>query len=262
MNKKAVRVLIGIIGTGMLITVCFFLLTQFVSHPFLKENAFTAKKDGTGTDEEETEWEQKKERYEQLPISFIDQHVLPYEENTKEIGQSFSLQVGNEVETAEGNKLVDYFLQCTINSAAFAKENVDTDAVYYRPGRDRVHFDAKYNILNEYSYVVVNVTLENTNDHSVEFYANSFYYELINPETGDRFPHDERHGSGELQGYKTRQDTWAYDKSYARVELAPGESYTCNLVYIEPDGDIEKGISYLKCWTSVDEESRFVRLSR
>lgn len=234
----------------MAATILWYLFTRVIKNPLLEENVLTA---GRTENTKKAEKAEESLSDQQIPRSAFDGFILPYKENIEKIGQPFSLQVGNGNE----NEYVEYTMQCCINAVEFTKQGIDTDAIYSleNMGDDCPQMDEDYNILDEHSYIVINMTMRNTEAETVWFYTNSFWYDSIDPKTNDRFPMN-----GELRGYKTRKDLPEYNKSYARVDLVPGEEFTCNLVYIASDENIYEKVPYLRCNLSIDEDTRFVRL--
>ncbi len=253
MQRKKGKIILLMIAAMMLIVTVFYVADRYVRNPFVKKNSAV----GTKTDKNHpTEDGMNTEETEELslPVSKTWNQVLPYEKNIEKIGQPFVVK--SEYEDAP---YLDTHMEICVNEARITKERVDTDALYYALDRYPIQVDEEKNILNNYNYVVVNITLRNLMETETEFYVNSFDYFSYNPQIEDL------EDMGELQGYKTLADPFVYDKSYARVLIPGGGEFTCNLVYLQKDESIEGKIPYLfysHTGMSVpyDDKARFVRL--
>ena len=247
--KKIGKVLFGIIVIGMLITIAYYLFSNVIDNPFVKNNALQT--DNKNQDVSDA----KKVSEEQLPVSANGAGILPYDKNTRGIKESFALLNGVD----------DSKLQCCVNDVSITKDAIDTDAAYYAEidNNNPVQFNADYNILNDFVYVSVNVTIVNEGDTKEEIYINNFRMVAIDPETEDS---GEIYYNGELRGYKTRSDELDYNKSYAKKELLPAEEFTSNLVFIQRESDVNNYIPYVKYSGSgvtnpeYDKECIYVRL--
>lgn len=249
MQKRFGRIILIVIGAAMVGTILFFMCSRFIDNPFKEKNVLTGQLEKGQANEDNVS---DTDAEEQMPYSQFA-GVLPYPGNTVEIGKPFSVK-GDSVEVC-------------VNDAAFTKDGGDSDAVYsaLQDTNYPYEFDENYNILNDFTYVVVNVTVKNTGQTENKFYLNTFKYVGIDPETEDAV---ESFYSGQMRGYKARNDARGYDKAYAQTALPAGGEMTCNLVFIQKDEDIEGKIPYMKFSPSgsldigTDKFSRYVRLKK
>lgn len=260
MNRKAGKFIFGAIGLVMFGTILFWGFRSFVPSPFVKDTVFQKTPEESAVVQPATvggaEEDSRPEK--ETTASSGTMHrmselvgVLPDENNTYGIGDTFSQQHYSAKEHTERT------IACRVNRVDFTKNNVDTDAVYSVP--DIIEFDEEYNIKNDFTYVVANVTFLNKEDFEMEIYVNFVWYVAVDSETGDAVC------SGEMRGYKTQKDLLEYDKSYAKVTIPAGGEFECNLVYIQRDDEIEGKESYLKFNSSgvifpADEDSCYVKV--
>ena len=248
--KKISKVLLGIIAIAMIITIVYYLYSSFIDNPLVENNVLQSSNRNQKTSDIETSEQTVDEN---LPMSLKNIGILPYSGNTKNIGETFEL-----INDVDGLKM-----QCCVNNVIFTKEAIDTDAGYYVDDNEKIQFDASCNILNEFTYVCVNVTLKNETDQENAMYMNRFSVIAIDPQTEDSA---DIYFAGELRGYKTRNDLLEYNKSYARKEILPNEEFTVNLVFIQRESDLENHTLYIKYYATgatnreYDKESYYVRL--
>ena len=248
MNKIS-KVLFAIAAICMLFTVAYYVFNHVIDTPFTGDSVLQ------GKSETQNESETQSGSDTQLPVSANGIGILPYSKNLKEPGQYFELLEGDQ----------NSGLQCSVNKVVFTKNSIDTDAVYAAKD-DRsnpIQFDGNGNILNDFMYVSVNVTLENTSNKEVEIYMNRFQCVVIDPKTKDSA---DIYYNGELRGYKTQKEKREYNKSYARKVILPGEKFISDLVYIERESEIKDRSVYVKYFCSgvtnpeYDKGSVYVRL--
>lgn len=98
----------------------------------------------------------------------------------------------------------------------------------------RFSFDKEGNLIDDNSYVVVNITIKNTTEEAKELYINN--NQLTIPHQKEYFPLAECISSSKLEGYER--------KDYFRVELDPKEEHTWDLVYACKDEYLKE--DYLK----------------
>lgn len=98
----------------------------------------------------------------------------------------------------------------------------------------RFSFDKEGNLIDDNSYIVVNLTIKNTTEETKEIYLNNNQLTLLHDK--GYFPLAECISSSKLEGYGR--------KDYFRVELNAKEEHTWNLVYACKD-EYLKG-DYLK----------------
>lgn len=267
MNRKAGKIILSIIIIGMLGTIFFWGLRSFVENPFAEDSVF--QKEGETIFAEEALGDKKEtdlySEESELPIENETENVkrvselvglLPDDANTYNIGEAFSQIFFSREKHEEGT------VGCRVNYVTFTKDSVDTDAVYYAD--ERIKFDEKYNIENDFTYIVANVTFTNEENYDLMPYINFVRYVAIDPEMQDA---DAVVCLGELQGYKTSKDLFAYDKSYTKVTIPAGKEFECNLVYIQRDEDIKGKECYLHFNSSgitfpVQEDACYVRLNQ
>lgn len=238
--KKVSKIIFMIIAVIMLVTILYFGFSRFIKTPFVEDNVWNS---------------QKGEQEEEIPVSRNHAGVLPYSENTREMKETFSLinKLGTEF---------DIDLECCVNDVTVTKDAIDTDAGYYADDGS-IQFDENYNILNDFMYIAVNVTIKNTTEQEMSPYLNSFRLIAINPGIEDS---TEITYGGELKGYKTRKDLFVYDKSYARKTILPGEEFSCNLVFFVREKEFADYDFYIKHSTAgsvtpeYDKESIYVRI--
>ena len=145
-----------------------------------------------------------------------------------------------------------------------AKENVDSDAPYRAMDDENypMEFDENYNLLNDFSYVTVRLTLRNPETSSQQVRLNIFRYFIMEHESENYvIPFY----LGDMRGYKTQADSYVPDKSYVLIEIPAESEFSCKLVYIEPDEEINGMDAYIKVdfTGNVDPENqsrRYVRL--
>lgn len=265
MQRKAGRIILLVIVAIMVLTVVLYVISRFVENPFVEGNAFDQGAENEAAAENEEDSVEKNEDNQTAkkeipyPVSKIGYGILPYEKNTKKIGERFVIE-------DELNR--DMYAEFCVNSVQFTKERVDSDAVYlyqeiYNGMIPQVQFDEAYNIMNDFNYVVVNLSIRNLAENELEMYMNQFRYFPYDPATEDVVSN--LTFAGDMMGYKTLDTPYTVDKSYARVLIPGGEEFTCNLVYLQKDEEIEGKIPYLHySHTGIcipyAEEDRFVRL--
>ncbi|EET62868.1 hypothetical protein BRYFOR_05219 [Marvinbryantia formatexigens DSM 14469] len=265
MKRKAGKIVLTIIIIGMLGTILFWGFRFFVKNPFVKNSIFQ-KTESSSSNRESAESKEMpesltwKETGIMVDASAENQKnvsevvgLLPDDTNTYNIGESFPQIFFDIDQGKEGT------INCRVNSVDFTKDSVDSDAAYY--SYDRVRFDEEYNITNDYTYVVANVTFTNEESDELTIYVNCAKYVAINPKT------QEVYNPGELQGYKTSADLPVYDKSYAKVTIPAGKEFECNLVYIQSDEYIQGKECYLHFNSSgitfpIQEDACYVRLNQ
>lgn len=219
---KKGRIALIVILCLMTVIVIYSIFIRKFDSPIKKQNILTSKHANKPTPS--------------LPKNFDDikEHVdkngdaLPFEKNTVKIGRKFS-QNG---------------MSFIVNSVQVTKKALDTDANYYVDENEPVKFDANGNITNDYTYIVVNLTIKNEKTADNEFYLNMFHYIPISKQKNERI--DDCYYGGTLRGYKTKADSYRIDKSYFRKVYKPGEQYTCNLVFIQKDTDYSDYDPYLE----------------
>lgn len=157
-----------------------------------------------------------------------------------------------------------YNLDIVIDEAKVTKENVDSDAPYRAMDDENypMEFDENYNLLNDFSYVTVHLTLKNPEAYPQQVRLNTFRYFIMEHES-------EKYVipfyMGDMRGYKTQADSYVPDKSYVLIEIPAESEFSCKLVYIEPDEEINGMDAYIKVdfAGNVDPENqsrRYVRL--
>ena len=262
MQRKAGRIILLVIVAIMVLTVVLYVISRFVENPFVEGNAFDQGAENEAAAENEEDSVEKNEDNQTAkkeipyPVSKIGYGILPYEKNTKKIGERFVIE-------DELNR--DMYAEFCVNGVQFTKESVDSDAIYkiLEDGIQQVQLDEAYNIVNDFNYVVVNLSIRNLAEKELEMYMTSFRYFPYDPATEDVVR--DLTFTGKVMGYKTLDIPRTIDKSYARVLIPGGEEFTCNLVYLQKDEEIEGKIPYLHySHTGMSipyaEEDRFVRL--
>lgn len=247
MQRRTGKAILLILAAVMLAVTVFYAAGRHVRNPFVKTGIESLTEEGQETAETQEL---------PLPVSKTWDQVLPYEKNIEKIGRPFAIKA--EYEDAP---YLDTHMEFCVNEVRITKESVDSDALYYAMDRYPIQVDEEKNILNDYNYVVVNITMRNLMEKETEFYVNSFKYFSYDPQVEDLAD------MGELQGYKTLADTFEYDKSYAGVLIPGGGEFTCNLVYLQKDETVEGKIPYLfysHTGMSVpyDDKARYVRLDQ
>lgn len=235
-EKKFGKTFLYTVLIVMLATILFWGIRTFMKNPILRKSAPEADTEDLLKQEEEQK-ERDTDTENPINAKSVSKWIgmLPNDENVYEIGEPFTVEYFSTNTRKEGT------LECCMEQVEFTKNAVDTDAVYY--AAPAVLFDEEYNITNDFSYIVADTVFRNKEDTDMEIYVNFVRYIAIVPETGDVDPD---HPSGELQGYKTKQDQPDYDKSYAKVTIPAGGEFSCRLVYIEKDETIEGKQSYFK----------------
>ena len=262
MQRKAGRIILLVIVAIMVLTAVLYVISRFVENPFVEGNAFDQGAENEAAAENEEDSVEKNEDNQTAkkeipyPVSKIGYGILPYEKNTKKIGERFVIE-------DELNR--DMYAEFCVNGVQFTKESVDSDAIYkiLEDGIQQVQLDEAYNIVNDFNYVVVNLSIRNLAEKELEMYMTSFRYFPYDPATEDVVR--DLTFTGKVMGYKTLDIPRTIDKSYARVLIPGGEEFTCNLVYLQKDEEIEGKIPYLHySHTGIcipyAEEDRFVRL--
>ena len=262
MQRKAGRIILLVIVAIMVLTAVLYVISRFVENPFVEGNAFDQGAENEAAAENEEDSVEKNEDNQTAkkeipyPVSKIGYGILPYEKNTKKIGERFVIE-------DELNR--DMYAEFCVNGVQFTKESVDSDAIYkiLEDGIQQVQLDEAYNIVNDFNYVVVNLSIRNLAEKELEMYMTSFRYFPYDPATEDVVR--DLTFTGKVMGYKTLDIPRTIDKSYARVLIPGGEEFTCNLVYLQKDEEIEGKIPYLHySHTGMSipyaEEDRFVRL--
>lgn len=241
MKKKISKIMIAVAAIGIAGGILWYLYLNYLPNYFKKDSFFDAaamseglevfsQKSGVKETCGETEIQITETK---AQISRSGLGVLPYEGNTVEVGEWFKV----EMESMGWN-----FAYC-VNNVMFTKEAIDTDAIYYLEKYPMVELDEKYTILNEYTYLVANVTVKNNGMKEDGIYVNSILYVPYNEEIEDI---EHPFNAGYCLGYKTSEDLPDDDKDYAKVMLKQGEEFTCNLVYLLEDKDVEGKIPYLR----------------
>lgn len=228
--KKISKIIFGSVVIIMTVVVLYFLCDKFIGNPFRKDNAWSAKNQNENSNQTPSDSASgKKKTEENFPISKEAPFcILPYKQNIKNIGEEIALTSRRGITWC-------------VNDAIFSKKAIDTDAGYYED-TERVEFDEEYNILNEFTYVSVPVTLKNATAQE-EIYINSFKLIAIDPQTKDIA---QLWGDGELEGYKTKNDLFAYDKSYAKKIFSSNEVFSCNLVFFVKEQELENYDFYIR----------------
>lgn len=252
MQRRAGRIVLAVTAVVMLLVTVYYAADRYIKSPFIKKDAAVKTEVNEDVAAEEGQGAQEAES---IPFSRRFGHALPYEGNLEKIGEPFLVE-----DNWEDNQILDFHMEMCVNEARITKERVDTDALYYEDTYP-VEVDEEKNILNNYNYVVVNITLRNLRETEDDIYVNSFRFYTYDPQTEDLAD------LAELRGYKTLEDPLEYNKSYARVVLPSGGEYTCNLVYLVTDESLEEKIPYLY-YTHTgldvphDERARYIRLDQ
>lgn len=254
MRNRADKFIFIIVGLGMTGVILWYLYSHYLTSPFKEENLLNSdeitetaddrKENITGTQTEIQKLETKGK------VSRNGFGVLPYEGNTVNVGEWFTLE-------KEG---LNWIFECCVNEVQLTKEAIDTDAVYYLQDYPLVKLDEAYTILNEYTYLIANVTVKNAGEKEDAIYMNSILYVPYDEETEDI---ERPFNAGYIFGYKTRADLPDFDKSYAAVTLKPGEEFTCNLVYVIEEKDVNGKIPYLKYsfgMVTDEDDTSYVRI--
>lgn len=248
----------------MVLTILLFVIRSFSDGFLLEENAYTGII-GEGKNQQEKEKVDSEEISDkgQPVVSERWRMILPYDGNVEDLGKTFTLE--KIADTEHGGR--GFLLECCVNQAQFTKAAPNTDAMYYvsRDADSPIVFDEEYNIENDYTYVVVNVTVKNLSENLQDFNMTSFVLFVIDPVKGDVYD-CEYSMARELRGYKNRDDAWKYDKDYGKIKMNPGEEFTWNLVYIEKDSDIDRRDIYIKFWPhketmAGDVNSRYIKIN-
>lgn len=218
--KKAHIVLIIILSL-MACVIAYSVFVRKIDTPLKKQNVLMAKKEDKPKPSLPKDYKDMKEHIDK------DGYALPYQKNTVKIGQEFK-QNG---------------MSFIVNNVQVTKKAVDTDADYYVDAKEPIQFDAEGNITNDYTYIVVNLSLKNEQATDNEFYLNMFRYAAMSKQTNKRI---QPYYTGSIRGYKTRTDSFKVDKSYFRKIFKPEEQYTCNLVFIEKDTEYSDCVPYLE----------------
>ena len=245
MNHKAGKIFFTSIMIVMVAVILVFLGSKIVKNPFTKDNVLT---------KQVKKMNDSKESSEEILEKKIPTHpevgALPYEGNIVDLGDVFQCP--------------GYNLDILIDEAKVTKENVDSDAPYRAMDDENypMEFDENYNLLNDFSYVTVRLTLRNPETSSQQVRLNTFRYFIMEHESENYvIPFY----LGDMRGYKTQADSYVPDKSYVLIEIPAESEFSCKLVYIEPDEEINGMDAYIKVdfTGNVDPENqsrRYVRL--
>lgn len=237
MKNKMGKLIFTIAALAMTGVILWYLYSHYLTSPFKEGNLLNAAETTEAVDDVEekitgTQTETQNQETKRK-VSRNGFGVLPYEGNTVNVGEWFTLE-------KEG---LNWIFEFRVNEVQLTKEAIDTDAVYYLQDYPIVELDEEYTILNEYTYLTANVTVKNAGEKEDAIYMNSILYVPYDEETGDI---ERPFNAGYIFGYKTRADLPDFDKSYAAVTLKPGEEFTCNLVYVVEEKDVNGKIPYLK----------------
>ena len=248
MKHKLGKILFISIMIVMVAVILIFLGSKIIENPFVKNNVLIkqTKKENKEPIKNSVETSTDTGKLPSAP----QVGVLPYEENIVEIGKVFQYP--------------GYNLDIVIDEVNVTKENVDSDAPYHAMDDENypMKFDENYNLVNDFSYVTVRLTLKNLEPSPQKVRLNTFRYFIMEHESGK---YVSPFYMGDMRGYKTQADPYVPDKSYALVEIPAESDFSCNLVYIEPDEDINGKDAYIQVdfTGNVDPENqlrRYVRL--
>lgn len=149
----------------------------------------------------------------------------------------------------------------TVNNYQVTKNKGDFDISDIKETPLDVEFDNEDNITNNYSYVVIDVTIKNKESKEIEFYMNNLWLRLINKESV--YSNADIYYGGQLRGYADGQ-TADIGKSYFRRIFGIEEERQCRLTYVISDEELEGAVLLLKIWPSgainYEDDSRFVQL--
>ncbi len=115
-----------------------------------------------------------------------------------------------------------------VNSVKTSKQAVD-----FPPPinwSDLYTFDNEGTLIDENSYIIVNIVIENNNGEILEFYLNSMSLAVIKDLETRIQDHSECLSAKNIENFGR--------KDFFRVELEPGKEYNYELVFIAPDTSI------------------------
>ena len=122
-----------------------------------------------------------------------------------------------------------------VNSATYGKERGD----FYAPIHyESYTYDENGDLVGDSSYVVINITIVNNEEKTLELYLNTVKLIVLrDPETrvGD---YSECVSASKLEGYGR--------KDFFCVELEPGIEYNYDLVFISPDASLNNNEGQLR----------------
>lgn len=149
----------------------------------------------------------------------------------------------------------------TVNNCFVTKKIGEFDIEDLKETPQDVKLDDNGNIQNNYSYVIVDVTIKNESQQTVEFYTNSLWLRLINSDF--EYSNSNLFYNGQLRGYMDGKPAQT-GKSYYRRFYDGGEERSCILTYVVQDSELENSTLLLKVWPSgsmhYEDNSRFVKL--
>lgn len=220
----------GFLLIGMLFVSVYIIFLSGMKNPIKPNNVLFSIGKNEKVDYKEQEGEDSMRK------ASTDQ-IFPCEQNTRNIGESFEMDL-DSVPVWNG-------IRITINSIDITKDAVNTDARYYIDDQE-VEFTQEGEIINQFSYVVANISIENTENTEKEIWMNKFKYAVVDKQTQDMFLPENAITCGSVLGYKTTEDTYVLDKSYFKYQIDGNEIFNCNLVMIIDDETLNKNQSFLE----------------
>lgn len=221
---------------------------------------FSFQKDKGDTLSEEQKKELEKEG-EEIELEREARKNTPAQEGeADEISQKLAEKIHREAEkvVSVGKPIKNGFKEFTATSWEIRKENPGYPLPSGRTFQDielsGAEIDENGNITNEYSYVVVDISVKNTrkSEALTQLIWGTIRLQVTN--------HREYLGEYEYLGENPARE---YNKSYSQETIQPGESVEKALIYIAPDEILEEEDIYLKIDPSGANEAdalRFIAL--
>ncbi|WP_148409298.1 DUF4352 domain-containing protein [Murimonas intestini] len=180
------------------------------------------------------------------PEKYPDQReITPSDSNVYQIG-----------DTIDTSKLI-----FTVNSYHITKTKGAFDITDIKETPLDVVLDNEDNISNNYSYVIIDMTIKNKQSKEVEFYLNNLWLRFINKDS--EYSGNNIYYAGQLRGYKDGQPA-DNGKAYFRRILKMNEERPLTLTYVISDEELDGAALLLKIWPSgainYEDDSRFVSL--
>lgn len=162
-----------------------------------------------------------------LPDAIIDQYNIPNMSNMAFTNRDLFIQKPGK--TVKMHQAIDCLeLEYIANSITITKKALLNSNQY--TGSPMVKMDKDYNILNEYSYFMVNITVENTTDRVIDRYLNSLRLYCIS--------NDNRLSENDGTEMFAYDGTDKISKAFYCYSFSPGEKKNFNIVFYILDDTI------------------------
>jgi len=183
-------------------------------------------------------WNSKKEKKENTEVQAVENLI-----SNNESKDDKTFEIGEDVLTDD--------LIFKVNSVEKTKERKQFPGP---PDWDRLVADESGNLINDMSYVIINVTIKNNRETERMFPLNSCWVNAIDDKN-------------EIYTYECRMSSKFenFDKKYYfEYTFQPKEEYTCDLVYLVEDERLQDNNLFFKISISgvigYDDDSRYIKI--